>query len=74
MLEYQMYVNLHNCFAISIVEHFESEVIFPTFQCNTYEIHVLSMKLDYLLLYFLDCKMHFPPPKFGRKIGARLIV
>lgn len=54
MLGYQMYVNLYNCFKISIVEHFESEVIFPTSKCNTYEIHVFSKKLDYLL-YCINC-------------------
>ena len=26
------------------------------------------------VLYFSDCKTHFPPPKFGRKMGVHLIV
>lgn len=28
--------------------YFESEIIFPNFKCNMYEIKVLSKKLDYL--------------------------
>ena len=34
------------------------------------KIHGVSRKT----LYFSDCKMHFYPPKFGRKMGVHHIV